>query len=139
MTHISQKVVLDEPADVVWKLVGDFTALDKWHKFVKPYPTEGRGPGAVRTLTIGGAIIPETLASVDRQARAFTYTIANGAPTPYENFRSTLKVNDLGSGRCEFIWTIDCDPTTLSEEKVVEMLGGFIAVGLKGVQRHFVD
>ena len=139
MTRIPQKITIDAPPAAVWQLVGDFTGLDKWHKFVKPYPTEGSGPGAVRKLTIGGNTIPETLASSDEARRAFTYTIGNDVPMPYENYRSTLQVNDLGDGRSEFVWTIDCDPRGMSEEKVSEMLGGFVAVGLKGAQSYFVS
>ena len=138
MTEISAKVTIAAPADKVWQLVGDYAGLDKWHKWTSPYPTEGEGVGAIRTLkNANGDEFPEVLEEIDNEARYFIYSIPNEAPMPFSNYRSRLEVGVIDEGQCEFKWSMSFEPRGLPAEKVEEMLQGFLNVGVSGARKYF--
>ena len=63
---VQREMTIDRAPATVWKMVGDFNALDVWHPAVTRSIATGNTHGATRLLTLGnGATISEKLLARD--------------------------------------------------------------------------
>lgn len=106
-----ESIVIDAAPDKVWQLVGDFSALHKWHPAVKNSEMK---QDDVRLLILGeGVTVTEKLVKLDNDAMKFKYKIIDMSTTdtfefagrqvekktlPVNTYSSTLKVEPEGTG-----------------------------------------
>ena len=92
--------------DAIWKKIHDFAGIADWMPGLKCESTDN---GKTRKLTLPtGAVIVETLESIDAAARSYGYAIVT-SPLPVKNYHSMIKVDAKGSGSI-VTWTGTFDP-----------------------------
>ena len=114
MTRASSKTTINAPADAIWQVIGDFGAACRYLAGVVNCTVEGKGVGALRTLTYAdGTTIVERLEAVDEVAHRLSYALLTD--TPFRNCLTTATVRDLGQGECEVAWAATFEADGLPE------------------------
>ncbi len=139
MTNVAVKDTINAAADEIWKTLSSFRNVEKYIPLVKSSTVEGSGVGAKRTCIIpnesgGEEKIEEELKSFDNDAKTFSYSITS-SPMPLENYLSTVRVKDLGNGRCEVEWSSTFEPKGMPEEEVAKMINGIYATAIDGLKK----
>jgi len=91
---VTEKVVIEAPAETVWAVVKNFDALKDWHPAVAESPADkGNTEGSVRTLKLkGGGTMIEALENYDGAQKKYSYRAKDGGALPVTNYTSTLSV-----------------------------------------------
>ena len=139
MTNVTEKGTINAAADEVWKTLSSFRDVEKYIPLVKSSTVEGSGVGAKRICIIpnesgGEGKVEEELKSLDNDAKTFSYSITS-SPLPLENYLSTVKVKDLGNGRCEVEWSSTFEPKGMPEEEVAKMIKDIYLTALSGLKK----
>jgi hypothetical protein len=108
MASVSLTRELEQSAEQVWALVGDFGNVS-WMPAGTECRLEGEGPGMIRHIGQGAMALAETLESRDDGARTLIYTIPGEVPFPATDYRSTMVVRESGSGS-ELDWSCTFEP-----------------------------
>ena len=105
---VTREVTIDSTPATVWKLVGNFNALDVWHPAVSKSELNGAGTkvGTRRTLTLadGKQMLVEQLTAYDAAKTSYSYTIVSG-PLPVVNYKATISLNATPEGKTLLKWT----------------------------------
>lgn len=97
---VTETIAIDAPADKVWAIVKDFSALKNWHPAVAESPADkGNEEGSVRQVKLknGGALI-ENLEAYDAAKMRYSYRAKDGGALPVTNYTSTITVKPEGAG-----------------------------------------
>ena len=137
MAEVKASGTINADADQVRSLVRNFSELDKFVEAVADCTTEGKGIGAVRTLTLAdGGEVKEKLESLDADQRLLTYSIIE-SPMPIENYSGTMQVKMIKNGKSEFIWSSTFDARDGTEQEMEEALENLYKLGVEGLQQKF--
>lgn len=137
--NVSRDTVVDASAATVWKLIGNFNAIDVWHPVVVSSDLSGNGtePESVRVLTLGdGATVTEPLVSYDADEFSYTYAITE-SPLPIENYEATISLSVGADGKTVMTWEANFDAAGASDEEVKEIMTGIYDAGLAKVASIF--
>jgi len=139
MTNVTEKGTINATADEVWKTLSSFRNVEKYIPLIKSSSVEGSGVGAKRTCVIPSESgqegkIEEEIKSLDNDAKTFSYSITS-SPMPLENYLSTVKVKDLGNGRCEVEWSSTFKPKGIPEEEVAKMINDIYVTAIDGLKK----
>jgi len=139
MTNVSVKYAINAAADEIWKTLSSFRDIEKYMPLVKSSTVKGTGVGAKRTCIIPSESgqegkVEEEIKSFDDDAKTFSYSITS-SPLPLENYLSTVKVKDLGNGRCEVEWSSTFEPKGMLEEEVVKMINDTYVAAIDGLKK----
>jgi mxaD protein len=132
---VEREATVDGSPDTVWKLVGNFNALDVWHPAVASSTMKGAGTkaGATRTLTLGnGAKIEEKLTAYSSVKHTYSYAIT-ASPLPVKNYVSTLALSKAGEGKTLVKWSSTFDANGVSDDEAKKVIGGIYDGGLSRV------
>jgi len=134
MQEVNIKGTIKAPADEVWKLVGDFGALNTFVEAVAKCTTDALGVGAVRTLTLqDGGVVKEKLESLDNEKRVLEYSILE-SPMPIKNYKGKMVVNKLSDNKSEFIWSSTFEAVEGTENEMKKALSGLYSLGVEGLK-----
>ncbi len=115
---VIEKITINASPDKVWAVVGDFTAIDKWHPAVVSAKMDG---DKNRILTLGeegGPTLTETLKKLDNEKMKMMYKIIDMTviktieyrgskydvpAVPVHNYLSSISVKAAGNGS-EVTW-----------------------------------
>ncbi len=109
MLSLNLHVDLDQSADRVWDLVGNFNGLPDWHPWAKASTLEVAPGGIGRRVTIDGGTagpreLVERLVSFDAPGREYAYTIIAG-PAPFIDYVGRFRVLPEGPNSCALEFT----------------------------------
>ena len=115
----------DHPGDRVWAILGTFADIG-WCQGMERVEVRGSGPGMERHIHMPGlgAPIEEVLESIDTAARTFSYSIPRGNPMPVTDYLATVRVEELGAGRCRVHWSATGEAQGIGGEQAAEILSG---------------
>jgi hypothetical protein len=121
----ASKISVHAPVDVVWHVISDFGAADRYLPGVIACSVEGSGVGALRTLThADGSQTVERLEEWDGGTYTLSYTQLSG--TPFHNLLTKISVGEIASDHCEVtFWATlqpDGEPTGDQLETLAESL-----------------
>ena len=136
---VEREATVDAAPDTVWKLVGNFNALDVWHPAIAASTMKGAGTkaGAVRSLTLGnGAKITERLTAYSSVKHSYSYSIITG-PLPVKNYASTLTLSPAGEGKTLVRWTSTFDANGASDDEAKKVIEGVYDGGLAKIGSTF--
>jgi carbon monoxide dehydrogenase subunit G len=125
---------IDAPADKVWDLIGDFGGISRYSTGFKSVTCEGRGVGAVRTITLPNeAQIQERCELLDPVRRTLDYSIVAGS-LPLTGYLARIQLFEDGAGtRIE--WSSTFEPKGISEAQGIAMVEGIYKGGIKGLKK----
>ena len=118
--------------DIVWRMIGAFDAIAKWHPAVKRAELEERGTRR-RLHLVGGGVILEKLESHDDAARSYSYSILEG-PLPVRDYVSTLRVTRGEGDQTLVEWSSRFEPTVEPAE-AERVIRSIYDAGLTNLQR----
>ena len=131
MASMSTSGTISASPDRIWAIVSNFAELDAYFPPVARSEGSGSGVGMERQLTFqDGAQVMETLLAKDDDERSLTYNMHDPNPFPFEEYASTVRVTDLGEGRCELEWSAEFTPKGMSEQEVADLLEGLFQQGI---------
>lgn len=137
MQKIKINDTINTSANKIWKLVGDFGGLDNFVEAIADCTTDGKGVGAIRTLTLqDGGEVKEKLESLDNDKRVLEYSILE-SPMPIKNYKGKMEVNKLSDTTSEFIWSSTFEAAEENEKEMEEALAGLYTVGVEGLKKKF--
>lgn len=123
MTIVKVEESVAASAGDVWNVLSDFGGIQVGGP-VEAFEIEGEGVGAVRTLTMNGALIVERLDVHDAENMTFTYSIINeDCPLPVSNYSATVKIARDGDSGCTVNWSGSFEPAG-DEEAACSMVRG---------------
>jgi len=139
MTNVSVKGTIYAAADEIWKTLSSFRDVEKYIPLIKSSTVEGSGVGAKRTCIIPSESgqegkIEEEIKSFDDDAKTLSYSITS-SPLPVENYLGTIKVKDIGDGRCEVEWSSTFEPKGIPEEEVAKMINDVYVAAIDGLKK----
>jgi len=104
---VSEKIVINAPADVVWGKVKNFGDLGAWHPAVAKTEIIGKKnnvKGAVRLLTLqDGGTIKEKLLFYNEKGMTYKYQILEGV-LPVSSYVSWITVKGSKTGATTVVW-----------------------------------
>ncbi len=82
-----------------------------------------------------GAQIRETLLAMDHDERSLTYDVHDPNPFPFEGYVATMRVNGLGEGSSELVWSAKFSAKGMSDQEVTDLLDGLFLQGIDGLRK----
>ena len=135
----SREITLDRAPATVWKLLGEFNALDVWLPPVQNSSSTGNPtePGAIRVLDLGNnASVTEKLLEYSGAKRTYSYAFLK-APLPVKNYVATIEVNEAPQGRTVVKWYSTFDAAGAPDDTAREAILGIYDAGLRKVAAIF--
>ncbi|QAZ38755.1 SRPBCC family protein [Methylibium sp. Pch-M] len=136
---VEREVTIDNSPATVWKLVGNFNALDVWHPAVLESELQGKAGqvGARRRLTLDdGATRLEKLLSYSATQRSYSYAIVESA-LPVANYKATITLTPADEGRTLMTWRSTFDAKGVSDEQATTIIGGLQDAGMAKLRANF--
>ena len=136
---VSREVTVDRPPVTVWKLLGDFNALDVWLPPVlgSSFTGVATQPGAVRRLDLGNnASVTERLVTFSDATRRYSYEFVQ-SPLPVKNYVATIELAAAADGRTLIKWYSTFDAQGVPDDKAKEAILGIYDAGLAKVAAIF--
>lgn len=129
----SREIVVDRAPATVWKLLGEFNALDIWLPPVQASRFSGHAtkPGAIRVLELGNrATVTEELVAYSIAERSYSYKFIE-SPLPVKNYVATLQVREAPGGKSLIQWRSTFEAAGAPDEKAREAILGIYDAGLE--------
>jgi carbon monoxide dehydrogenase subunit G len=125
---------ISAPADKVWDLVGDFGGITRYTSGFKSVSCDGKGVGAVRTITLpNDAQMKERCELLDAARRTLDYSIVSG-PVPIAKYLARVQLFEDGEAtRIE--WSSSFEPQGIGEAQAVAMVEGIYKGGIAGIKK----
>jgi mxaD protein len=136
---VSREVTVDRSPATVWKLVGDFNALDVWLPPVQrsTFTGEATRPGAVRVLELGNnARVTEKLTDYSSAQHRYSYAFIE-SPLPVKNYVATIELSAAPEGKTRIKWYSTFDAHGAPDDKAREAIQGIYDAGLAKVAAIF--
>lgn len=96
---------IDFPIDQVWRIVGDFAGLMRWHPDVRSCVLKGSGIGSERVVTLGDRFAHERLDALDPARHVLQYTVTAGSDPRSVGVTGRIELTPLPAGRTRIVWT----------------------------------
>lgn len=136
---VSREVVVDRAPATVWKLLGEFNALDVWLPPVQSSTTTDARTkvGSIRVLDLGNnASVTEQLLAYDGTGYSYSYAFVK-SPLPVKNYVATIELSAAGAGKTLIKWSGKFDASGAPDDKAKEAILGIYDVGLAKVASIF--
>lgn len=129
--RVRRWVVLDLPAEAVWKEVGAFEAIGEWHPAITAVDmVEIEGDTHRHLTTADGSMILERLTGTG--AHHYAYEIVDG-PLPVTDYRAVFSVAEEGEG-CHVFWSAHFEAEDPAADDIV---AGIFETGLEALRMRF--
>jgi len=137
MTQVQVFADVYRSADSMWRELGSFQGIVRWHPMVTEAQGQGEEPGATRTLTTrDGLRWVERLTERDAVQRLYRYE-ATSTELPITDFRGELRIREGRLHRCTVIWTAQFTVTSDDEKSVSDNVRGFFRAGARAIEKQY--
>lgn len=124
-------------ADTLWKEVGDFGSLARWHPLVSSV-TVSEGPtGRVRLVHFkaGGEQV-ERLEAEDAAQRMYRYRIER-TDSPVRDYTGELRIERADTQMSRIVWEVQFTLADEHEERTVAAIRNFLHEGVAIIERKY--
>jgi mxaD protein len=136
-TRIVESVRLAEAPDVLWRQIGSFGAVGRWHPLLTRVDSEGESAGCRRTAEgQDGSRQVERLLESSPQRRFYRYRMET-TRMPVRDYVGELRVENDGESGSTVVWSADFEPSGADEARVAESVHSFISAGLHNLERVY--
>jgi mxaD protein len=136
---VSREITVDRTPATVWKLLGEFNALDVWLPPVQSSASTGvpTRPGAIRVLDLGNnARVTEKLLAYDGAKRSYSYAFVK-SPLPVKEYVATIELREAPDGRTLVRWHSTFDAAGVPDDQAKQAILGIYEAGLARVALIF--
>ncbi|MYW92635.1 SRPBCC family protein [Amycolatopsis rubida] len=110
MAALRSHVLLDAPADAVWRVIGDPAAVADWFPSMK----SSTGDTRHRTVVLGdGSVLEEAVVTHDPARRRLQYRVTGG-DLPVAGHLGTVDVLEIDAGRSIVVYSTEISPDSLA-------------------------
>lgn len=135
ITYADVRAVLDHSIDRLWSPIAAFGELDRWAAGVTGCTIEGKGPGAIRTVSLGDRQARERLEAIDSLRHRLRYSVLPPHAMPARNVTSEICLTALDDGRTEVRWRSEASDFTTPPEQVGAGIEKFYRRSLDNLDR----
>jgi hypothetical protein len=134
MTQVQVFADVHRSADSVWRELGSFQSITRWHPMLAGSEGEGEEPGATRTLaTRDGLRWVERLTERDASQRLYRYDAAS-TELPITDFRGEFRIREGRPHRC----TVAQFTVTSGDQKSVsDNVREFFRAGARALEKEY--
>ncbi len=133
MVKVCLERELDVDAERVWAILADFADIS-WIPGIEKVVLEGEGVGMIRHVTAPGMpVLQERMDAIDHEKKILDYSVPAVEYLRVKDYRARARVVALDGGRCQLIWSCECEPdgvtqaqATTNTEAFYEMVMGWI-------------
>lgn len=137
MPHVEASAQIPVKADALWREIGSFQGVGRWHPLLTKVEGEGEEPGSIREPQSGdGQIQIERLRDINPAQHFMRYEILS-SPLPIRDYTAELRVVDNGNGTSTVLWGGDFQVTSGDEVKTVGIIQGFLTTGLENLKKKY--
>lgn len=137
MTQVQVFADVHRSADSMWRELGSFQSITRWHPMLTGAEGEGEEPGATRTLvTRDGLRWVERLTERDSAQRLYRYEAAS-TELPITDFRGELRIREGRPHRCTVIWTAQFTVTSGDQKSVSDNVREFFRAGARALEKEY--
>lgn len=134
-TRIIESVRVAEAPDALWRDIGGFGAVGRWHPMLARVDSEGERPGCRRTAEgRDGSRQVERLLEISSERHCYRYRMESTG-MPLRDYVGELRVENDGGSGSTVVWSADFEPTGDDEAQIVESVYSFIKAGLQNLER----
>lgn len=134
MITVERAIRIPVPADLAWRVLGDFSLSRLSAGICKFVTVEGDGVGMVRTMHLvddwGGGYVRERLEELSLADRYMSYRLVDSGPVPFADYIGSIRVNPAGPDACVAVMTSRFVPVEISEDTARKMSEGNIEKAL---------
>lgn len=125
MIRVERAIRIPVPAEVAWRVLGDFTLGRLAAGICQRVTVEGAGVGMVRTMhlveALGGGYVRERLEELDLADRYMRYRLVDCGPVPFADYEGSIRVTPAGRDACIAVMTSRFVPVEIDEETARQM------------------
>lgn len=132
---VTESTTVQAPAAEVWKLVGEFNDLERWH----PAVTISKQLFDQRYLTLagGGEIVEQETARDDGQM-SYSYRIVSG-PLPVDGYQATISVTPVNAMKSTVTWSSTFEANGVPGDQAEDVIRGVYEAGLQNLKRMYMN
>ncbi len=124
-------------AESMWREVGSFQGVARWHPMLVSSPDEGDQPGSTRTIqTRDGHRMVEQLTQVDSDEHLYRYEVTETA-LPIADYKGEFRIREDGPAKCTVVWTARFTVTSGDEKRVTDAVREFLCAGARSIEKRF--
>lgn len=141
MAHVLQTARVARQARTLWREIGSFGDVVRWHPMLAALESEGEEPGARRWAhTRDGGTQVERLAQNNPLQRSYIYAVEK-TPMPVKNCVAELRVDDNGDGTSTVVWQSEFDVReevgAQDRRRVVSEIEDYFRAGLDRLKEQY--
>lgn len=124
--------VIFKSADQMWDIVKKLDEIHKYSSAIASVDWKGNmGEGGERVCHApdGQGAFTEKITSFDETSRSYTYSLIDGAPV--KGMNNTMKVVDLGYGKCILVWWSQYDSFIKNPQMTEEQFKNFMLTSIE--------
>lgn len=124
-------------AQSMWRELGSFQSISRWHPMLKASLGEGEEPGATRTLeALDGQRWVERLTEVDPVQHLYRYEVVS-TDLPIADFAGEFRVRDDGGDKCTVVWSGRFTLAEGGDKDVNDAVRAFFRAGARGIEDRY--
>jgi hypothetical protein len=124
-------------ADSMWRDLGSFQGIARWHPMLQSAVGQGEDPGATRILeALDGQKWTERLTAMEPSQRLYRYEVAS-TDLPIADFRGEFFVRDGGPHKCTVVWTALFTVTASDEKAISDTVREFFRAGVRAIENKY--
>ena len=132
MPELCERAIVPVEPDRLWREIGDFGAIDRWHPMLDHVEIEDGG-SVRRAHAADGSVQVERLLEEGGPAYRLEDT-----PMPIEDYEAELRVEDRDDGGSEVVWWARFELAKEGDDdEAVEGVRGFLRAGLTKLRERF--
>ncbi len=128
---VSESATINASSADLWKLVGEFNDLERWH----PAVTISKQVSDQRYLTLagdGGEIVEQETARNDSEM-TYSYRIVS-SPLPVEGYEATISVTEVSTTKSRITWSSTFEADGVPDSKAEDIIRGVYQAGMTELQ-----
>ena len=138
MASVNYQKQINAPAQIVWELLADFGAINKWAnpQLILSSTADSHDVGGIRTIETVKGTVKERIELIDHDLYRLGYSIVDGADRlSVSNYLSIIKVSKIDEKSCLIDWQSTFEPVTSIEQSEATILG-FYTGGIQGIEKY---
>ncbi len=135
MPEVTELVRLAREAEALWREIGPFGAVGKWHPMLAGLEADGEHPGALRTAHgRDGSVQVERL--LEMTPVGYRYTMVSTA-MPVENYVAEFGAANNGDGTSKIRWHASFNVAADDEAETIAGIRAFFRAGLDALAGRY--
>ncbi len=125
MVEVCVERELDVEADKVWAILANFSDIS-WIPGLEKVELEGEGVGMIRHVTAPGMpVLHERMDAIDHETMTLDYSVPAVEYLRVKDYRARARVVGLDGGRCQLIWSCECEPDGVTQAQATSNTEAF--------------